>query len=276
MLKIYRCINSSGISQRFGENKACGQKQPDGSIKVIGKSQSGICPIGYEDLYVDILKMLGHNGNDRPCWYSEPGYFPVEADWNGEEVQWWMKTEVDSNGGIGVDIVSHIPCLPCTEKIGTLCPPGTIHYVKWRSWHHLKVVGWDGKPIKFGDLILYGDSTGISGGNHVHESPKWCDKDGRGIHGDNGYHGAFSGVDHYVERFVLDVVKERAEADIRLAIEARQKEDAARMKAELEKKIRESQLPLLQLMYKLVFLLQQQLQAIARGLGSWLGGMKGR
>lgn len=234
-LKHLRCIKTNRLSQGFGESRACVYPE---SWKVISKI-NGVCPAGSVDLY-NLLGLKAHNGYDRAAWFREPVYFSVNFDG-------WIKTEKDLNGGIGVDIVSKRPLLKCTEPN---C--NETHYIKQRLWHHWELPDsiWDGKEVKWGELVAYADSTGLSGGNHVHEGIKWCNEGGVGIHKNNGYYGAFDITKHpdveVIDEFVLDYLR----------------------KQELEVEIREAQLTLIQILYKYIFILQEQIRKAVKSMGS--------
>lgn len=166
MLTMYRSVKSNHLTQDFGDNKACVLPNTRPFV-FVNCSQPSI------SLY-KMLGMKGHNGYDFACWSGEAVYHAVNFDG-------WLKHESDLDGGIGVDIVS----------TGQICRDenGNLQYVKFRVWHGKQVVGKEGQQVKFGDLIMLGDSTGASGGNHVHQALKWCDKEGRGIKNDNGWLG---------------------------------------------------------------------------------------
>lgn len=148
--------------------------------------------MGYVKLY-PTLGLKGHNGWDMSCWHGEPLYH--SADWAGT-----MKTEVDRNGGIGVDVISKEPVFSYK---------GQQVHAKLRYWHLKSVVGWDGKDVREGDLIGYGDTTGVSSGDHLHWGLKPCFKDGSNVDGGNGFYGAIDPAPYFVNMFVLDVVKEK-------------------------------------------------------------------
>lgn len=228
-MKYLRCIKSNRVSQDFGANIACIYPETN---KVTTKT-AGVCPIGSLELY-PYLGLKSHNGFDRIAWHREPVYFPVE--FNG-----WVKTEVDSAGGVGVDVVSNEPILKCIEP-----ECYQVHYIKWRAWHHWEIAGvHDKQQIKMGHLLAFANSSGLSSGTHVHESPKWCNKDGVGIHENNGWYGAFDPRKHpdieMVDKFVIDyLILQNIEAQIKTA-----------------------QLTFLQVISKYVFILREQI----RGLG---------
>lgn len=184
-MKIYRPLSSTWISQGFGEDKACVELDTFGGIKypqkVVGKWK-GMCPPRFGSLY-EALGLKAHNGVDFVAYLSEPIYH--SADWDGI-----MKTEVDRAGGIGVDIISKEPlvhCEQCKKK----------HHVKLRNWHLQAAIGFDGREVKSGQVIGLAGNTGLSSGVHLHWGLKYCDKDGRGLHSDNGYYGAIDPTPYY-------------------------------------------------------------------------------
>lgn len=200
-MKTYRHVFTNQMNQGFGENKSCAKTNIDRSPVrpfAIKTKIGNFCDVGYVNFY-QAVGMKGHNGIDFAAWHGEPVYFADEFDG-------WMKTEHDQDGGLGVDIVSNAPILPCTEQNCS-----EVHFIKRRHWHGLSVIGWDGKQVKMGDLVMLADSSGASSGDHLHTSLKWCDKDGNGIHTDNGYYGAFPDPD-FENTFVLDVLRVRVQA----------------------------------------------------------------
>lgn len=201
-IKSYRPVLTNRINQKFGENNACAKMnivfaQPVRPFVI--KTKIGfMCDAGYASFY-PLIGLKGHNGVDFAAWHGEPVYFADEFDG-------WMKTEHDPDGGLGVDIVSNAPILLCTEPN---CKE--VHFIKRRHWHGLQVIGWDKKPVKTGDLVMLADSTGASSGDHLHTALKWCDKDGIGIHTDNGYYGAFPDPD-FENVFIGEVMEIHSKA----------------------------------------------------------------
>src|SRR3990167_5652559 len=110
MLRIYRPILSDRLTQGFGENSACYNPTTGKTVPMSG----GLCPAGTTGLYT-FFGMKGNNGEDWACWYDEPIFFSGEFDG-------FVHVEVDSAGGIGVDIISLDPLLD-------------NEYVKLRHWH---------------------------------------------------------------------------------------------------------------------------------------------
>ena len=130
------------------------------------------------------IGMLGHNGIDMACWRGEPIYH--SADFEGK-----AKTEIDMKGGIGVDIIS-------SEKFED------GYYRKLRYWHFKKLAVYDGQIIKMGDLIGWGDNTGMSTGNHLHLGFKRCNENGQLIDRNNGYYGAMDFSQWFENKFVYE------------------------------------------------------------------------
>lgn len=203
-LEIYRPIVSSRISQGWGANRAC--VWPNG--KITGTSST--CPAGSRSFYQSI-GMDGHNGIDIPAWVGEEVYHA--ATFTG-----WWSSEVDSDGGLGVDVVSNEPLffpIPIpTYLINTAVPKevdgvaGFEHYVKMRYWHLKAPIGSNKKQVSVGTIIGLAGNTGASSGPHLHFAPKWCLQDGRGVGQANGYAGAFDPTPYYNHEFTA---KEHAE-----------------------------------------------------------------
>jgi murein DD-endopeptidase MepM/ murein hydrolase activator NlpD len=199
-MKIYRPVFSNHLNQGWGENKAC-VKSTNGHALRPFQVLGGIyttCPIDSIPFYTAI-GMKGHNGYDLMTYHGEPVYHSGEYDG-------WMKTEIDSEGGIGVRVISNDPQIEGK-------------HAQLLYWHLKSVVGYDKKPIKEGDLIGYADNTGSSGGDHLHFALKLCDKYGKTLNSDNGYAGAIDQTPFYENVFVLKVldVKEQALTAIQLA-----------------------------------------------------------
>jgi hypothetical protein len=199
-MKTYRPIKSNWLTQGFGDNRCCAKTDISGGLlipTVIQAKTGAFCDIGFKDFY-KLIGMKGHNGMDWMTWHGEPVYFC-------DEFEGWTRHENDTDGGLGVDIVSNKPekyCEVCKEK----------HFIKRRFWHGMDrggesaLVGFEQRKVKLGDLVMYADNTGASSGDHLHTSLKWCDVFGNGIHQENGYFGAFPDED-FENIFVGDIVK---------------------------------------------------------------------
>lgn len=188
ILRIKRPLLSHTVSQGFGENRACINR----AGRVVSKGRT--CPTGYEDFYKSI-GMFGHNGIDYPC-------FVGEAIIHGASFDGWLKTEVDSAGGIGVDVVSNEPQWFRKDQVPSQVwanatkgnDGGAVYalvYVKTRSWHLKTAIGWDHRQVLPGQMVGLGGNTGASSAAHLHYGAKWCDEFGRTLYPGNGYNGAF-------------------------------------------------------------------------------------
>lgn len=174
-LLIYRPIVSNSLAQKFGENKAC----VTSSRKIIGQS-GGKCPAGSIPFYQS-LGMKGHNGMDWGAIHGEKVYHAGVFDG-------WMRVEKDSQGGIGVDVVSNEPITYIVkDEKGELQEMET--YLKLRYWHLKTPIGHDKKQVKLGEIIGLADNTGASSGDHVHFGLKPCTKEGKTLFPNNGYTG---------------------------------------------------------------------------------------
>lgn len=190
-LAIYRPLYTKKITQKFGENKACAKtnalKQPYRPFQITGAYQNGLCPQGYQPFY-GLMGLKGHNGLDFGAWLREPIFH--NANFDG-----WAKTEIDADGGVGVDIISNEPIFEYEGK---------MHYIKTRNWHCHEIIVHDGQKVKMGDPIALAGNTGASSAVHLHFGLKVCDKDGRNrIIGGNGYYGAINPAPYYYNELMV-------------------------------------------------------------------------
>jgi len=189
-LKIFRPCISKAISQHFGENKAC--------VDHNGRVYSG--PIRCVVSYYKSIGMMGHNGIDIPGLNGEDIYHA--ATFPG-----WFRSEADSSGGLGVDVVSNnslfFPGKIPPEIINSAVlhtqngVQGFLHHVKMRYWHLSMVIGHEGKQVTLGTVVGLMGNTGVSSGTHLHFAPKWCDVNGGNISPRNGYNGALDPTPYY-------------------------------------------------------------------------------
>ena len=213
-MKLYRPTKTNLRTQGFGENRAWA-KIGVRPFQVVAKNT--VCPSGYRSFYEE-LGMEGHNGEDWATWDGEPLYFPVRIP----NMEWWARSCLDTDGGIGVDVFSSKPVeLGLPPQTGQLAKQqwgeqGGKLYVKFR-FHHLREVsvptgnidlqtGEVKNPIKFGQFLGNCDSTGASSGNHLHWSMKFVAKNSLTLDNDNGYYGAVDFSAWFENEFVLDVL----------------------------------------------------------------------
>ena len=134
-MKLYFDLRINKLTQKFGENKL---------------------PIYKE------WGLKGHNGLDLRYYHSELIAWPCNLE--GKVI----RTEIDSSGGIGVDVLVN----------------DNGFYYKLRFWH---LKAWDravGDKIETGQLFTRADNTGVSTGSHLHfglkpvefEQGRWVNK----------------------------------------------------------------------------------------------------
>ena len=135
------------------------------------------------------LGLLGHDGVDFVCKNGEPLYW--DCDIEGKV----FRTAYDINGGKGIEVIT-------TEgdKI-----------FKHRFWHlkgnETDFVVKEGQTILTGDLIGYGDTTGMATGSHLHRDmkPMILENNSYKVQfPNNGYFGAIDFGPYYYNIFVLD------------------------------------------------------------------------
>lgn len=160
MINLYRAVRSAHLNQPFGFNQAFAKLDSNGQpirpFEIITLPDGQPCPVGYTPFY-KILGMNGHNGDDWMAYHGEPVYFEA-TDGNAQPIEGTCYTEIDPDGGKGVDIVFQ--------------DPATGEWFQLKEWHLLDQVVHDGQKIKSGDLIGYADTTGASSGDHLHDGFK--------------------------------------------------------------------------------------------------------
>ena len=193
-MKLYRSLKTNKITQPFGENIPCvlldENKNPIRPF-IVNVFFSENCLTGWTKFY-PVMGLNGHNGIDWLAWRGEPIYFNAVGD-NLQKIKGVCKTEIDADGGRGVDVVF--------ENNG--------QKYKIRYWHLKEQAVYDGQEIQSGDLIGYADSTGASSGDHLHEGFKPLNDDGSNKYQDNGYSGAVNPaecVGFYPNDFILDIL----------------------------------------------------------------------
>lgn len=195
-------MKSAHLNQKFGFNLACAKLGADGQpirpFVIITIPDGAPVPAGYA-LFYPLIGLRGHNGRDFMAFHGEFVYFAA-TDGNGNSIQGTCWTEVDADGGIGVDIIFQ--------------DPDTKEWFQLKLWHLLKPLVSDGQKIKSGDLIGLADTTGASSGNHLHDGFKPLNSGNLEDKKfpNNGYTGAidpatYAGIaDHQEADFILDIL----------------------------------------------------------------------
>jgi hypothetical protein len=203
---IYRPVRSNLLTQGFGENLACsviGSWPP----KIIGKYGS-VCPVGSTDFYPTI-GLDGHNGYDWATVKEEGVYFNIIAD-----TKWRIVEEVDSAGGIVFSAYSESP-VKVPEPEGALAKEhwdkneGKL-YVRFIYVHAKANIFNNDSILGPGAHIQVANSSGASGGNHVHFGMKYVTKEGITLDYSNGYRGYVDPSPFYRNQFILDALTEKA------------------------------------------------------------------
>jgi len=124
-----------------------------------------------ETLYQS-LGLKGHNGLDIPLK-------------SGEEI-------LASHDGVVV-YLSNDPMVGLGIKIWN-----EVDNYKTIYWHNKLNLVNKGQNVKAGEVIAYGDNTGLSSGDHLHYGLKLTDDKGNTINRDNGFNGAIDPIPHLV------------------------------------------------------------------------------
>lgn len=167
-MKIYRAVEQNSKSQGFYDNGLDWYKQ---------------------------FGMTSHGGEDWACKSGVPVFFDCDIDGIV------LNTEIDSAGGLGVNIITE-----SEEGI-----------YKHRYWHLKDFFVKAGDKISMGECIGWSDNTGMSTGTHLHRDMKEMVKNEWGSYSikdrNNGTFGtvSFSGEKEgdrnwFVNKFVLDMV----------------------------------------------------------------------
>jgi len=195
-LELYLPVKPFNIYQDFYGNKACieNNELPLEKRKVIGvATNETVCPVGYTKLY-PLLGMKSHGGYDVPVPMWTPVYSPIDGV--VKEVQ----TELERGLGLGIITNERVK----VDEWGE-------HYYKDRHWHFIALnVGLNDK-VSRGDLIGYADSTGISGGSHLHWEGKPIEYDSSGNHynifQNNGNFGCIPIDRFFIKSYAADTQK---------------------------------------------------------------------
>jgi hypothetical protein len=203
---IYRPVKTNILSQGFGENLACsvlGSWPP----RIVGK-YGNTCPAGSTEFYPTI-GLKGHNGYDLVTITDENVFFNVIAS-----TAWRTSGEEDSAGGIVMNVFSESP-IEVPEPEGAEAKEewekneGKL-YVRFIYVHAKMNVPRPDKTVTPGAHLQVADSSGASGGNHVHFGMKYVTKDGTPIDRHNGYRGYIDPTPFYRDSFILDAMVDDA------------------------------------------------------------------
>lgn len=233
-MKIFRPIFTNGKSQGFGANNPYCKLNENGT-PVRPYVIQGSIPLGEEKYWTKFyptMGLKGHNGEDWRAWNGEPLYFPVDCPQAGG---WHSIDASDSDGGLGVDVVSNNAVTLGEET----------SYLKFRFWHLERT--WKDQDVQFGEIIGYCDNTGASSGSHLHWCMKRCDKDGNSLYPNNGYNGAEDFTPYFENTFIFDEIKRRNDGKV------------------IEDQIREVQLTLIEKLKQYVTMLSIQIQKLSTG-----------
>jgi hypothetical protein len=145
--------------------------------------------------------MSNHGGYDWACYTGEPIY------WNCDIKGRVLNTEIDSAGGLGVNIITE-------DEDGIF---------KHRYWHLKTFLVEAGDKLRHGDIIGLADNTGKSTGTHLHTDTKEMVRDLNGNYciknHDNGTFGTIRNDQYFTNIFILDQmgISERS-AKLRLVL----------------------------------------------------------
>jgi len=138
---------------------------------------------------IDFYKNLGlanHGGCDWGATTGQIIWYDCELD------GYVLNTEIDSAGGLGVNIITE-------NEEGVF---------KHRYWHLKGFLVKAGDKVSMGDAIGYADNTGLSTGTHLHRDMKEMIKSPSGVLSiKNRDNGTFGTIRYETEKeFVLDVL----------------------------------------------------------------------
>lgn len=189
---LYQPVTPWRVTQPFAANMAC--SNPDFS-GVVWANPDGTCPAGKVKLY-EALGTAGHTGVDlalrrwQPIYASAPGKV--------------IKVYTIVQKGLGVSVRTDDKYF-CTET-------GKDEYFRYLNFHMISLDVEVGDHVEIGDLLGYGDSTGISGGDHDHYELAPVDENGNTIL-NNQYWGCVDPLPYMYPHFALkySLLKQYAE-----------------------------------------------------------------
>lgn len=149
------------MNQHFGDNIPCVQNFGLPNQLIVSGRDNVTCPSGFDKLYSH-FGMSGHNGTDL-----QAGEQNCNAALEGQVIE----KQIVPARGFGVGVLSNIQ-----YDLGEF---GT-HFLKLRYWHFKSFNVEVGDSVDVGHLLGVTNSTGYSGGNHLHFEGQPMDKDAGG------------------------------------------------------------------------------------------------
>lgn len=210
-MRIYRPVRSDRITQRFHDDKACVDVDPQGLLIFpprVSARRGDSCGDGRASFYGS-MGMKGHGGHDFAAWAGEPVYHSVVAD-----TLWRVEYDSDPTGGIGIDVCSTgriaVPLPDHPQAQSEWHAHGGKLFAKFRYWHAVENVAAEKMIFPLpGEFIQRAGMTGGATGVHVHMGMKYCMDDGRTLDSDNGYFGNVDMEPFFVNEFILNIIKGR-------------------------------------------------------------------
>jgi hypothetical protein len=150
-LEIFYPTKPYNAGQGFGQNRACSNPDTTG---VVGELPNGTCPPGKVKLY-PLLGLKGHPGKDAKISHRQPIYSSVEG--------YVRELEEERQRGLMTGVVTGDKF--SMDEYG-------IHYAKKIDCHYDEIVVKLHQYVRIGELLGYGDNSGLSSGDHNHEALK--------------------------------------------------------------------------------------------------------
>ena len=161
-MKICRALNSNIITQGFNSNPEM----------------------------VEFYKKYGMSNHGGIDFWAKDG---EKIYWDGSIRGQVLNTEIDSNGGLGVNIITE-------EEV----------IYKHRFWHLKEFKCQAGQILESGDLIGLQDNTGVSTGTHLHRDVKEMVRENGVLkikYPNNGTFGTIDFTPFFTNIFIVDYMK---------------------------------------------------------------------